>query len=157
MAKVQIKSEKLTPFGEIFSIMEQFWCSSGSNHRFHLGIEVHTVWLSVQWNPAFSNLRIFLWRLMRWGCHDPPYETSVPPSVPSHLQCGHHIACHQQDQDLCFKFVAVPAKWIRTSRTHVLNIYTDNHAYAKLVPDRLRLIAMSFRSNQRIASSRFMG
>ena len=24
MAKVQIKSEKLTPFGEIFSIMEQF-------------------------------------------------------------------------------------------------------------------------------------
>ena len=31
-----------------------------------------------------------------------------------------------------FKFVTVPAKWIRTSRTHVLNIYTDNHAYAKL-------------------------
>ena len=24
MAKIQIKSEKLTPFGEIFSIMEQF-------------------------------------------------------------------------------------------------------------------------------------
>ena len=24
MAKVQIKSEKLTPFGDIFSIMEQF-------------------------------------------------------------------------------------------------------------------------------------
>ena len=24
MAKVQIKSEKLTPFGEIFSIMEKF-------------------------------------------------------------------------------------------------------------------------------------
>ena len=24
MAKVQIKSEKLTPFGEIFAIMEQF-------------------------------------------------------------------------------------------------------------------------------------
>ena len=31
-----------------------------------------------------------------------------------------------------FKFVTVPAKWIRTSRTYVLNIYTDNHAYAKL-------------------------
>ena len=27
MAKVQIKSEKLTPFGGIFSIMEQFDCS----------------------------------------------------------------------------------------------------------------------------------
>ena len=31
-----------------------------------------------------------------------------------------------------FKFVSVPAKWIKTSRSHVLNIYTDNHAYANL-------------------------
>ena len=31
-----------------------------------------------------------------------------------------------------FKFVSVPAKWIKTSRRHVLNIYTDNHAYARL-------------------------
>ena len=31
-----------------------------------------------------------------------------------------------------FKFVSVPAKWIRTSRQHVLNIYTDNDAYAYL-------------------------
>lgn len=28
-----------------------------------------------------------------------------------------------------FKFVSVPAKWIRTSRQNVLNIYTTNHAY----------------------------
>ena len=31
-----------------------------------------------------------------------------------------------------FKFISVPAKWIKTSRRHVLNIYTDNHAYANL-------------------------
>ncbi len=31
-----------------------------------------------------------------------------------------------------FKFVSVPAKWIRTSRQHVLNIYTDNESYARL-------------------------
>lgn len=31
-----------------------------------------------------------------------------------------------------FKFVSVPAKWIKKSRRHVLNIYTDNHAYARL-------------------------
>ena len=31
-----------------------------------------------------------------------------------------------------FKFVSVPAKWIKTSRQHVLNIYTENYAYAYL-------------------------
>ena len=31
-----------------------------------------------------------------------------------------------------FKFVSVPAKWIKTSRRHVLNIYTENHAYGRL-------------------------
>lgn len=30
-----------------------------------------------------------------------------------------------------FKFISVPAKWIKTSRRHVLNIYTCNNAYAK--------------------------
>ena len=30
-----------------------------------------------------------------------------------------------------FKFISVPAKWIRTSRRYVLNIYTCNNAYAK--------------------------
>ena len=29
-----------------------------------------------------------------------------------------------------FRFVYVPAKWIRTSRRYVLNIYTCNNAYA---------------------------
>ena len=28
-----------------------------------------------------------------------------------------------------FKFISVPAKWIRTARHHVLNIYTHNHSY----------------------------
>ena len=29
-----------------------------------------------------------------------------------------------------FRFVSVPAKWTRTSRRYVLNIYTCNNAYA---------------------------
>lgn len=33
-----------------------------------------------------------------------------------------------------FKFICVPAKWIKTSRQHVLNIYTCNHAYMKPFP-----------------------
>lgn len=31
-----------------------------------------------------------------------------------------------------FKFISVPAKWVRTASQHVLNIYTRNHAYAEL-------------------------
>ena len=30
---------------------------------------------------------------------------------------------------IVFKFISVPAKWIRTSRHYELNIYTSNHAY----------------------------
>ena len=29
-----------------------------------------------------------------------------------------------------FKFIDMPAKWIRTSRQYVLNIYSCNNAYA---------------------------
>ena len=28
-----------------------------------------------------------------------------------------------------FKFISVPAKWIRTARHYLLNIYTDNKSY----------------------------
>ena len=28
-----------------------------------------------------------------------------------------------------FKFISVPAKWVKTARQHVLNIYTENQAY----------------------------
>jgi len=31
-----------------------------------------------------------------------------------------------------FIFISVPAKWIKTSRQHVLKIYTENNAYANL-------------------------
>ena len=30
-----------------------------------------------------------------------------------------------------FKFISVPAKWIRTARHYLLNIYTHNHSYQK--------------------------
>ena len=31
-----------------------------------------------------------------------------------------------------FRFISVPAKWIKTSRQYVLNIYTCNNAYAEV-------------------------
>ena len=30
-----------------------------------------------------------------------------------------------------FRFISVPARWIMAARQYVLNIYTDNRAYAK--------------------------
>ena len=33
-------------------------------------------------------------------------------------------------QAFVFRFISVPAKWIRTSRRYVLNIYTCSNAYA---------------------------
>ena len=32
---------------------------------------------------------------------------------------------------IVFRFISVPAKWIMTARQYVLNIYTENRAYAK--------------------------
>ena len=44
MAKVQIKSEKLTPFGGIFPIMEHFDALlAHSTHRLRLGNEMQMV------------------------------------------------------------------------------------------------------------------
>ena len=34
-------------------------------------------------------------------------------------------------KDFAFRFISVPAKWIMTARQYVLNIYTENRAYAK--------------------------
>ena len=47
MAKIQIKSEKLTPFGEFFSIMEQFDALLAQTIDSTFGIEMHYVWLSI--------------------------------------------------------------------------------------------------------------
>ena len=56
-----------------------------------------------------------------------------------------------------FRFVSVPAKWIRTSRWYVLNIYTCNNVYADVFQTdfgwRLQLMGMILR----IVSSRIMG
>ena len=47
MAKIQINSEKPTPFGGIFSIMEQFDALLAQTIDSNLGIEMHIVWLSI--------------------------------------------------------------------------------------------------------------
>ena len=40
--------------------------------------------------------------------------------------------CGSCSEEIVFKFVSVPAKWIRMARQNILNIYTDNEAYARV-------------------------
>ncbi|MDO4820008.1 MAG: hypothetical protein Q3994_06515 [Prevotella sp.] len=94
MAKVQIKSEKLTPFGGIFMVMEQF---------------------------------------------------------DSALKKTSHIKA------FVFWFVSVLAKWILTARQYVLNIYTENIAYARPFMTEFGWGHFPSGWNLRIASSRFVG
>ena len=56
-----------------------------------------------------------------------------------------------------FKFISVPAKWIKTSRRHVLNLLLRQQYLCQPVQDRLWLKTMLFWLNRRITSSRFMG
>ena len=80
MAKVQIKSEKLTPFGGIFSIMEQFDALLAQTIDSSLGLRC--TMFGYQYSEILRSL------ILRNG--------------------------------------------LRTSRRHVLNIYSDNYAYANL-------------------------
>ena len=113
MAKIHIKSEKLTPFGGIFSIMEQFDSTLSSVIDSTLGLR----------------------------CRSFGYRYSeIIRSLMSIYFCGGSI--HRLDvkrfglnttsriKAFVFRFVSVPAKWTRTSRRYVLNIYTCNNAYA---------------------------
>ena len=49
MANVQIKSEKLTPFGGIFPIMEQFDVLLDPQTRINLGIEIQKSPITNDW------------------------------------------------------------------------------------------------------------
>ena len=114
MAKVAIKSEKLSPFGGIFSIMEQFDSNLSSvidSPRY----EMQAVWLSIQQNhpldfirpflamtmpeqahhcssgltKPFAYKRLFLWRIMHRGCHHSSDVSPLASSDTSHMQCRH--------------------------------------------------------------------
>ena len=118
MAKVAIKSEKLSPFGGIFSIMEQFDSNLSSvidSPRY----EMQAVWLSIQRNHPFAYERLFLWRLMHRGCH---HSSDVPPlasSDTSHMQCRHDsqsgriVTDCKLDDARSLQFLAVNARFTR--------------------------------------------
>lgn len=63
MTKIAIKSDKITPFGGIFSIMQQF-DRSLSQIIDSRGV-VQILRISVQRNPALAHVHLLLRRLMR--------------------------------------------------------------------------------------------
>ena len=98
MAKVQIKSEKLTPFGGIFSIMEQF---------------------DSMISPFIDQALGQRWRSII-GYQYSEIDTKA-----------YGIKKTSRIKAFVFSFISVPAKWIMTARQYVLNIYTENRAYAR--------------------------
>lgn len=91
----------------------------------------------------------------------PAYDRSHQELLQGHhaeiADRGIRIACHKQGQDLCFQVRHCPREMDKDITHARIEHLHGQPCLCKAVPDRLRLIAMSFRSNQRIASSRFMG
>ena len=185
MAKVQIKSEKLTPFGGIFSIMEQFDALLAQTIDSTLGLRC--TMFGYQYSEILRSLMcVYLCggsciedvttHLMKHLSLHPTLRTCSADTI---LRAIEELTCKnityksasgnsydfntadkmncllikallatgqlKSDQEydfglratsriktFVFKFISVPAKWIKTSRRYVLNIYSDNYAYANL-------------------------
>ena len=139
MAKIQIKSEKLTPFGGIFSIMEQFDSMLSPIIDQALGQRCRSI-IGYQYSEIVRSL------MSVYFCGGPCVE-----DVTSHLM--RHLSCHPmlrtcssdtilraireltQDNisytsDQGKTYISIQ----QTSSTpclYVLNIYTENRAYAR--------------------------
>ena len=85
MAKIQIKSEKLTPFGGIFSIMEQFDSTLSSVIDSTLGLRCRL--FGYQYSEIIRSLMsiYFCGGSCTPGCHNSFDELSLASSNTSHL------------------------------------------------------------------------
>ena len=107
MAKVQIKSEKVTPFGGIFHVRELF-------SRYMAPI-IEKCWGCDVRRTAISTARLWtgLTQSLRTE-ENKPYQSLC-------LQ----VLCKQSG---IAERISVPAKWIRTARNYELNIYAHNNS-----------------------------
>ncbi|KGF45501.1 hypothetical protein HMPREF0647_02145, partial [Prevotella bivia DNF00320] len=122
MAKIQIKSERLTSFGGLFSIMEQFDSTLSSVIDSTLGLRCRSFhfiarFLAIAENTVFLLLTALIRNF---------YKTIIQRLGVKKLG----LNATSRIKAFVFRFISVPAKWIRTSRRYVLNIYTCNNAYA---------------------------
>ena len=161
MAKIQINSEKLTPFGGIFSIMEQFDALLSQTIDSTLGLRCKLY--GYQYSEIFRSLMCVYFcggtciedvstHLMKHLSLHPRLRTCSADTI---LRAIEELTCKNTTyfykaiilkmdvkkfglksssriKTFVFKFVSVPAKWIRMARQNILNIYTDNEAYARV-------------------------
>ena len=187
MAKIQIKSEKVTPFGGIFSIMEQFNSTLSSVIDSTLGLRCRSFgyqYSEIVRSPMskLNSILVEKWKGKAYrlviqrqkrmdGVQDlwegeyiyrciltNDYESSAREIVEFYNLRGgkerifddmnngkfYKAIIHRLDvkrfglnatsriKAFVFRFVSVPAKWIRTSRRYVLDTYTCNNAYADI-------------------------
>ena len=185
MAKVQIKSEKLTPFGGIFSIMEQFDSmlspiidqTLGQRCRSIIGclviqrqkrmdgvldlLEGEYTYRCILTNDYDSSTRDIVEFYNKRGGKERIFDdmnngfgwNRLPKSFMSEntvfllltalIHNFYKTIISKLDtkafglketsriKAFVFSFISVPAKWIMTARQYVLNIYTENRAYAR--------------------------
>ena len=187
MSKIQIKSEKLTPFVGIFSIMEQFDSTLSSVINSTLGLRCRSFgyqYSEIVRSPMskLNSILVEKWKGKAYrlviqrqkrmdGVQDlwegeyiyrciltNDYESSAREIVEFYNLRGgkerifddmnngkfYKAIIHRLDvkrfglnatsriKAFVFRFVSVPAKWIRTSRRYVLNTYTCNNTYADI-------------------------
>ena len=154
MAKVQIKSEKITPFGGIFHVREQFSRFVGPVIDKVLGLRCTSY--GYQYSEIVGSLssvyfcgggkeRIFddLNNGFGWARLPKSFmaENTVFLLLTALIRNLYKFLMGRLDtkafglkktsriKAFVFKFISVPAKWIRTARHYLLNIYTHNKSY----------------------------
>ena len=95
MAKVSIKSEKITPFGGIFPFCR-------SSYRQSTGSPMYVIRLPVQRDCRFAGKRLLLWRWLRGGRYEPPDAPSLAASWP--------MTIHQPTARLCSSITSEAAR-----------------------------------------------
>ena len=150
MVKVAIKSEKLSPFGGIFHVREQFSRFVGPVIDKALGLRCTSygyqsarLWVLCQ---VSTSVAATVWRNNGFGWARLPKsfmaENTVFLLLTALIRKFYKYIMERLDakkfglkatsriKAVDFKFIDMPAKWIRTSRQYVLNIYSCNNAYA---------------------------
>ena len=149
VAKIQIKSEKITPFGGIFHVREHFSRFVGPVIDKVLGLRCTSygyqsarLWVLCQ---VSISMAATVWRNNGFGWARLPKsfiaENTVFLLLTALIRNFYKFLMDRIDakafgpkktsriKAFVFKFISVPAKWIRTARHYQLNIYTDNKLY----------------------------
>ena len=149
MAKVQIKSEKITPFGGLFHVREHFSRFVGPVIDKVLGLRCTSfgcqsarLWVLCQvsisveatvWrNNGFGRARLpksFMAENTVFLLHTALIHNFYKTIISKFDTKAFGLKETSRIKAFVFSFISVPAKWIMTARQYVLNIYTDNKSY----------------------------